>query len=160
MCLDLPPLGECAWGQCVSGECVCDPGVIQSTELLFHPIPGNSTIICDHNVKLTVVATIILLVFSAGMFLLQLAALTKLRQVSLVSRLWCKCSSQGFVGEKRVASADRIYSSYSCPCYTPCSTNRAALGNKLPIHDLPRVTHDGSWLSSNRLFKYVTPILL
>ena len=82
MCLDLPPLGECAWGQCVNGECVCDPGVIQSAELLFQPIPGNSTIICDYNVDLVVGSTIVLLSIVGSIFLLQLAALTKLKQVS------------------------------------------------------------------------------
>ena len=90
MCLDLPPLGECAWGRCVNGECVCDPGVIQSEELLFQPIPGNSTIICDYNVDLVVGATIVVLSVVGSVFLLQLAALTTLKQVSFEVK-WFRC---------------------------------------------------------------------
>ena len=82
MCLDLPPLGECAFGECVNGNCVCDPGVIQSVELLFHPVQGNATVICDYYVDGVIASTIALLVFSALVFMVQVFAIYNLNQVS------------------------------------------------------------------------------
>lgn len=82
MCLDLAPLGECAWGRCVNGECVCDPGVIQSVELLFHPVPGNATVICDNYVDGAIGSTAAILILTCFVFFWQLIAIENLNQVS------------------------------------------------------------------------------
>ena len=140
MCFDLPPLGECAWGQCVNGQCICDPGVIQNVELLFRPIAGNQTMICDYHVQGVIGSTVMILVLVAVVFVLQLNALENRKQVK------CSIHFRSFIMSVIVSEAgadpSRLRSVADRVKHTTLSPDRSAVGFRLRLHLLHCTSYD------------------
>ena len=152
MCLDLPPLGECAWGQCVAGQCVCDPGVIQNVELLFRPVASNETLICDYNVQGAIGSTIAILVLVAVVFVMQLSALENRNQVKC-----CTVLSWPFVTRVAVSEAtanpNRLRSVADRVKHTTLSTDGSAVGYRLRLYLLHCASYDSVHVADHYLLK-------